>query len=105
MQREPVTIGSYLKGKDSRTSHITVRNWLGGIFGCQHKEMSRPFSRQGETYRVCLTCGARRQFNEKTWETRGPFYFKVAQAADVASTTEIKAQKISRRPKLLKTVA
>ena len=105
MQREPVTIGRYLKGKETRTSHISVRNWLGGIFGCLHREMSRPFSRQGETYRVCLTCGARRQFVESTWETRGPFYYKGAQTADVASTTEIKAQKIVRRPKLLKTVA
>jgi hypothetical protein len=105
MQTEPVTIGSYLKGKESRTNQIGVRNWLSGIFGCQHKEMSRPFSRQGETYRVCLNCGARRQFNETTWETRGPFYFARAHSADVVATTEIKAQKIARRPKLLKTVA
>jgi hypothetical protein len=104
MQRESVTIGRYLKGRDSRGS-LGVRNWLGGIFGCQHKEMSRPFSRQGESYRVCLTCGARRQFNESTWETRGPFYFASAKTADVESTPEVKAQKVIRRPKLLKTVA
>jgi hypothetical protein len=104
MQREPITIGRYLKGRESR-SNIGVRNWLGGIFGCQHREMSRPFSRQGETYRVCLTCGARREFIESTWETRGPFYFASARTGDVAATPEVKAQKVVRRPKLLKTVA
>lgn len=103
MQRGSMTLGGYLRGKESRSVNFGVRNWLGGIFGCQHKEMSRPFSRQGETYRVCLTCGARRQFNETTWETRGPFYFSDAQSAD--ETVEVKARKIGRRPKLVKNVA
>ena len=103
MQRGPVTLGRYLRGRDSRNTSLGVRNWLGGIFGCQHKEMSRPFSRQGETYRVCLTCGARRQFNESTWETRGPFYFSDAQNVD--EVIQVKARKIGRRPKLVKNVA
>ena len=103
MQRGPVTLGRYLRGRDSRNANFGVRNWLEGIFGCQHKEMSRPFSRQGESYRVCLTCGARRQFNQSTWETRGPFYFSGAQAP--SETTDVKAQKIGRRPKLVKNVA
>jgi len=103
MQSEPVTLGRYLSGRENRTSSLKVRNWLGGIFGCQHKDMSRPFSRQGETYRVCLTCGARRQFSESSWETSGPFYFSGAQTTD--SPVEIKARKIGRRPSLVKTVA
>jgi hypothetical protein len=47
---------------------------LTDFFGCQHKDMSRPFSRQGETYRACLNCGARRQFDPENWETRGNYY-------------------------------
>ena len=103
MQTEPVTLGPYLRGQENRTSSLKVRNWLGGIFGCQHRDMSRPFSRQGETYRVCLTCGARRQFIESSWETSGPFYFSGAQTTDYP--VEIKARKIGRRPSLVKTVA
>ena len=56
---------------------------FGDIFGCQHREMSRPFSRQGETYRVCITCGARRQFDARKWNLQGPFYFKPARVADL----------------------
>ena len=103
MQSEPLTLGSHLRGTENRNSGLKVRNWLGGIFGCQHKEMSRPFSRQGETYRVCITCGARRQFIESTWETSGPFYFADAQTTDY--TVEMKARKIVRRPSLVRNVA
>jgi hypothetical protein len=51
-----------------------IRRRLTDFFGCRHKDMSRPFSCQGETYRTCLTCGARRQFDPENWETRGNYY-------------------------------
>lgn len=57
-----------------------------GIFGCAHKQMSRPFSRHGESYRVCIGCGARRQFDEQTWKPRGPFYFKPANTSELLET-------------------
>lgn len=66
--------------------------------------MSRPFSRQGETYRVCVTCGARRQFVESIWEMKGPFYFGTVQSEEPIPST-IKAKVIGRRPKLVKNVA
>ena len=44
------------------------------VFGCWHRELSRPFTRQGQTYRSCLHCGARRGFDLRTWETKGGFY-------------------------------
>ncbi|MEO7970180.1 MAG: hypothetical protein ABI698_02695 [bacterium] len=47
------------------------------VFGCWHKEMSRPFTDQGQTYRTCLDCGARRQFNLRRWEMQGKFYYGV----------------------------
>jgi hypothetical protein len=50
---------------------------LNRLFGCWHTEMSRPFSSEGQSYRVCLGCGARRQFNIRNWETQGDFYYRL----------------------------
>jgi hypothetical protein len=46
-----------------------------GIFGCWHKELSRPFTTFNNSYRACLNCGARRHFNAETLETYGQYYF------------------------------
>jgi hypothetical protein len=48
---------------------------LSRIFGCKHKDMTRPFSNGRENYRVCTNCGAHRRFDTKTFKTYGPFYF------------------------------
>jgi hypothetical protein len=53
-----------------------VGNWVARLFGCWHKEMSRPFSSQGQTYRTCLDCGASRKFNVGSWEMQGDFYYR-----------------------------
>jgi hypothetical protein len=53
-----------------------VGGWITRLLGCWHKEMSRPFSHQQQTYRTCLACGARRQFNLKSWEMQGGFYYR-----------------------------
>ena len=45
------------------------------LFGCRHNNISRPFSQGKTAYRVCLNCGARKQFNSKTLQTHGNFYF------------------------------
>lgn len=52
------------------------------LFGCQHTNIGRPFSRGRSSYRSCISCGARRQFDIETLETFGPFY--AAPAAGVA---------------------
>jgi len=44
------------------------------IFSCWHRRMSRPFTRAGETYRVCLRCGMHRQFDLDAWRTTGAYY-------------------------------
>jgi len=44
------------------------------VRSCWHREMSRPFTRDGRTYRACLRCGARRDFDLETWQMKGPFY-------------------------------
>jgi hypothetical protein len=41
----------------------TIVNWL---FGCRHRELSRAFTSEGETYKVCLMCGARLRYS---WQT------------------------------------
>jgi hypothetical protein len=48
------------------------------LFGCWHQNMSRPFTRGRETYRVCLGCGARRRFDLERWEMNGAYYFNAA---------------------------
>jgi hypothetical protein len=65
-------------------SYVKQNNPSGGaigglvtrLFGCWHRQMSRPFSSQGQTYRACLNCGARRQFNVRRWEMQGSFYYR-----------------------------
>jgi len=44
------------------------------VFVCWHRKMSRPFTRAGETYRVCLRCGMHRQFDLQEWKTKGNYY-------------------------------
>jgi hypothetical protein len=44
------------------------------LVGCQHQNLSRPFSNLNVAYRSCLDCGARKQFNTETLETSRRFY-------------------------------
>jgi hypothetical protein len=46
------------------------------LFGCWHKNMSRPFSNKDQAYRTCLDCGASRRFNVGNWEMHGDFYYR-----------------------------
>jgi len=57
-----------------------VGGWITRLLGCWHKEMSRPFSHQGHSYRTCLNCGASRRFNVGSWEMQGKFYYAPARA-------------------------
>lgn len=40
-----------------------IMNWL---FGCRHRDLSRAFTSDNETYKVCLKCGARLRYS---WQT------------------------------------
>jgi hypothetical protein len=44
------------------------------LFGCHHIHLSRVFTLQGETYRVCCDCGAKFAYSTKTMsiESRVP---------------------------------
>jgi hypothetical protein len=44
--------------------------------GCWHKKMSWPVgAAQGYSYQVCLSCGAKRLFDERTFSAYGPFRY------------------------------
>ena len=45
------------------------------VFGCWHREMSRPFTLGGQSYRACLDCGARRAFDTANWKMVGAYYY------------------------------
>lgn len=34
------------------------------LFGCRHRNLTRIFTLEGQTYRVCLKCGARIPWHE-----------------------------------------
>ena len=60
---------------DDLVSILSVlKRILGNPFGCWHRRMSWPITRDGQTYRSCLKCGVRRSFDAKTWKTFGSFY-------------------------------
>lgn len=46
------------------------------LFGCRHANMSRPFTYADASYRACLKCGARRDFDPQTLRTFGSFYYQ-----------------------------
>jgi hypothetical protein len=45
------------------------------LFGCWHKDLSRPFSNSNGSHRTCLKCGAIKHFDSQTLKTTGPFYY------------------------------
>lgn len=92
-----LTIKSYAATGPMSTSlmteslKITVKGWLTRLIGCWHLEMSRPFSSQGQAYRVCLNCGAHRQFNLKRWEMQGDFYYSLPTSKHFRAMTGLAA--------------
>lgn len=60
-----------------------IGSLMARVFGCRHAQMSRPFSREGRSYRSCVNCGAQRQFNLGNWEMQGGFYFGGPQSRQI----------------------
>ena len=56
------------------TNLFALQRRVGSLFGCWHRRMSWPITRDGQTYRACVKCGMRRKFDPKTWKTFGSFY-------------------------------
>lgn len=55
---------------------------LAQLFGCWHKQISRPLTIGNSSYRTCLHCGARKLFDTKTLKTYGSFHFPPAVSLD-----------------------
>ena len=79
-------------GVHVRTGALQVLSWLIApfrlilrIFSCWHRRMSRPFTRDGQTYRVCLRCGVQRRFDLEQWKTKGSYYRERASTQSVNS--------------------
>jgi hypothetical protein len=49
--------------------------FLGAVFGCWHKRLTRPISDNESTYQTCVECGARRRFDTDSYTAFGPFYY------------------------------
>lgn len=78
-----VKIGQNVVQMPIVNSNTGVAGWITRLFGCWHKEMSRPFSLYGQTYRTCLDCGARRQFNAENWEMQGDYYYRASSTSNL----------------------
>ncbi len=63
-------------GKVSRNEQVFGEKIgiMGKIFGCWHRELSRPFTNKRSSYRSCLSCGAMKRFDTESLKTFGPFY-------------------------------
>ena len=57
--------------------------FLTKFFGCEHRNISRPFIAGRVSYRTCLQCGARKQFNTETFKTFGDFYYPPAERMEI----------------------
>jgi hypothetical protein len=63
-----------VKKADFTIRLLGLRELAGWLFRCWHRNLSWPFTLEGETYRVCLHCGARRRFSPESWRAVGAFY-------------------------------
>ena len=58
----------------SRALNSAAQRLAQRLLGCWRHNLSRPFTFQGRTYRVCMKCGLSRNFNLETWKTYGASY-------------------------------
>ena len=70
---------------DSSSVTGRLNTLMARVFGCRHADMSRPFSRDGRTYRSCLNSVAQRQFNLGNWTMQGGFYYGQPQTRQIQS--------------------
>ena len=63
-----------VEGRTARLFHGMLGYLSSGSLTCRHRQMTRPFTNDGETYCVCLRCGMQREFDLDTWKMKGPYY-------------------------------
>jgi hypothetical protein len=64
----------------SRVLNDAAKRLVQRLLGCWQHDLSRPFTRQGKSYRVCLKCGMTRDFNLDSWRTQGHFYARASRS-------------------------
>lgn len=80
MQAIQVRLGQRVFRLDSSGPVSAPMRWLTRIFGCWHGRMNSPFTRNNETYRTCMKCGARRHFNPGQSKMTGAYYYALPSA-------------------------
>ena len=92
MQADQLTIATPNVGQMDTFSVIAkVGEWMARVFGCWHSDLSRPFSHQGQAYRVCVNCGAQRTFNLGNWKMQGDFYYQGASTSQFYAINQLSA--------------
>ena len=64
--------------------------------GCWHRKMSWPVRYQEHSYQVCLGCGIKRLFDEKTFRAYGPYSYDLNRL--VARNARKAESELERRP-------
>ena len=75
MQAIQARLNQHTARLDESERISTPMRWLTRIFGCWHGMMNRPFTQNNETYRTCMSCGARRHFNLVRSKMTGAYYY------------------------------
>jgi hypothetical protein len=91
MQAAQLTIATAHSGQINSSLSEKIGDWVARVFGCWHSELSRPFSHQGQAYRVCMNCGAQRRFNLGNWKMQGHFYYQRATTSQFYSMNRLSA--------------
>lgn len=68
------------------------------VFGCSHPRVTRPFTLQAQTYKVCLDCGKQIYYSAQEMRPLTPWEVRRMKAAQAG---EIKVVPIPTGPKLL----
>jgi hypothetical protein len=68
--------------------------------GCWHRKMSWPVRYQEHSYQVCLGCGIKRLFDEKSFRAYGPYSYDLNQliAREAASRAKHSQEEPQQRP-------
>jgi hypothetical protein len=61
----------------------SLRYFLQRLVGCHHRQLSRPITHDGRTYRSCASCGMHREFDLETWQSKGRYYQPEVSKADM----------------------
>jgi hypothetical protein len=68
--------------------------------GCWHRKMSWPVRYQEHSYQVCLGCGIKRLFDEKSFRAYGPYSYDLNRliAQEAANRTKRTQDQPQQRP-------